>query len=737
MMELDPEFVRQLLETFEIELDELSQGITEGLLELEKKHDKHERQQILQDMFRAAHNIKGAAKGVGIEAIVDLSHRLESIFSAFKKDDLAPDHGVITLCLETLDLMQESMRAFVKGEGVLPEVGELCARLDRALSGGEVVPAGKLVHHAVQGDKPGMPKIAANMLRVATDRLNEIEDHAEELQAIKITLGDELARVRLLHGRMGALAKRWLAALPLLRRPDTGNMPEEIRQIFVHGVDTIASLGGMTAEIRKSMQVSQGQLGRLGDTLHDDLRRLQLMPAATLLRPLARMVRDTAGNLGKEVGLQIIGDDISVDRAVLDRLHDPLMHLVRNAIDHGIETPEERLAQGKPKAGNLVFRVRSEGSQVLISVEDDGCGIDANKVAAAAVERQLVSQEELDGMSRDEVLHLVLRPGFSTREVVTDMSGRGVGMDVVQTNLATLGGNIRLDTAVGKGTTVTLRVPLTLATEHGLIVRTSGAQFAIPAIFIDRILYIAQDAVVEVEGTQAVLVGGNPVPLRSLANALELGQGETENGAGLNVIVIRSGWRSVAFAVDDIEGEREMVIKPLRPPLLSVRNVKGCTLSGSGGIIMVLDAADLVTSALAKGVPVYAVGRPAAEKTRQSHVLVVDDSVTTRMLEKNILETRGFKVTVAVDGREAWDLIQSREFDLVVTDIEMPEMDGFVLTERIKKSEKYAMLPVIIVSSKSREEDRLAGIRVGADAYIVKGQFETQALLDVVNQFVR
>lgn len=736
-MELDPEFTRQLLETFEIELGELSQGITGGLLQLEKKHGKHERQQILQEMFRAAHNIKGAAKGVGIEAIVDMSHRLESVFSAFKKDDLAPDQGIITLCLETLDRMQESMRAFVKGEGTLPGVGELCARLDRALSGGGVVPAGKLAHHAVQGDQQSMPKIAANMLRVATDRLNEIEDHAEELQAIKITLGDELAKVRLLHGRMGALAKRWLAALPLLKRPDTGNLPEEIRQLFVHGVDTIASLGGVTAGIRKSMQVSQGQLGRLGATLHDDLRRLQLMPAATLLRPLARMVRDTARDLGKEVDLQIIGDDISVDRAVLDRLHDPLMHLVRNAIDHGIEVPEERLAQGKPKAGHLVLRMRSEGNQVLISVEDDGCGIDVGKVAAVAVERQLASQEELDGMSREEVLHLVLRPGFSTREVVTDVSGRGVGMDVAQTNLATLGGNIRIETAVGKGTTVTMRVPLTLATEHGLIVRASGTQFAIPVIFIDRIMYIAQDEVVEVEGTQAVRVGGNPVPLRGLANVLELGHDETENGAGLNVIVIRSGWQSVAFAVDDIEGEREMVIKPLRPPLWSVRNVKGCTLSGNGGIIMVLDAADLVASALGKGASAYAVGRSATGKTRQSHVLVVDDSVTTRTLEKNILETRGFKVTVAVDGREAWDLIQVREFDLVVTDIEMPEMDGFALTERIKKSEKYAMLPVIIVSSRSKEEDRLAGIRVGADAYIVKGQFETQILLDVVGQFVR
>ena len=737
-MELDPELVRQLLETFEIELDDLSQGITEGLLALEKKHDKNERQQILNGMFRAAHNIKGAAKGVGIEAVADLSHRLESIFSAFRKGSLAPDHGIITLCLETLDLMQESMRAFVKDEGsLLPGVRELCARLDRALSDGEVIPDVDMAHHALRDDKHGTTKKTAAMLRVATDRLNEIEDHAEELQAIKIALDDELARVRVLHGGMDAFAKRWLAALPLLKHGDTGNMPEGIHELLVHGVDTITSLDSMMAGIRKAMRASRGQLGRLSTALHGDLRRLQLMPAATLLRPLARMVRDTARDLGKEADLQIIGDDISVDRAVLDRLHDPLIHLIRNAIDHGIEIPEERLAQGKPKAGRLVLRVRSEGSQVLISVEDDGRGIDAGRVAAAALERQLASQEELDRMSGEEVLHLVFKPGFSTREVVTDVSGRGVGMDVAQTNLATLGGNIRLDTAVGKGTTVTMRVPLTLATEHGLVVRAGGAQFAIPAAFIDRVMYIAKDEVVEVEGTQAVHVGGNPVPLRGLANVLELGHDETENGTGLNVIVVRSGWRSVAFAVDDIEGEREMVIKPLRPPLLSVRNVKGGTLSGSGGIIMALDAADLVASALGKGVSAYTVARPATGKTKQSHVLVVDDSVTTRMLEKNILETRGFKVTVAVDGRDAWDQIQAREFDLVVTDVEMPEMDGFALTERIKKSEKYAMLPVIIVSSRSKEEDRLAGIRVGADAYIVKGQFETQVLLDVVGQFVR
>lgn len=738
-MELDPEFARQLLETFEIELDELSQAITEGLLELEKKHGKNERQQILHGMFRAAHNIKGAAKGVGIEAVADMSHRLESIFSAFKKSSLAPDQWIITLCLETLDLMQESMQAFIKDEkSLLPGVRELCARLDSALSDGEVVPDGNMARHAMQNGKRGAPKNAANMLlRVATDKLNEIEDHAEELQAIKIALDDELARVRLLHSGMDAFARRWLAALPLLKRRDAGNMPEEIRELFVHGVDTITSLDGMAAEIRKAMHVSRGQLGRLSTALHGDLRRLQLMPAGTLLRPLARMIRDTAGKLGKKVDLQITGEDISVDRAVLDHLHDPLIHLIRNAIDHGIEIPEERLAQGKPEVGRLVLRVLSEGNQVLVAVEDDGRGIDAGKVAAAALERQLASQEELGRMSREEVLHLVFMPGFSTRETVTDVSGRGVGMDVVQTNLATLGGNIRLDTTVGKSTTVTMRVPLTLATEHGLVVRTSGTQFAIPATCIDRVMYIAKDEVVEVEGTQAVLVGGNPVPLRSLANVLELGHGETENGDNLSVAVVKNGWRSVAFMVDDIEGEREMVIKPLRPPLLSVRNVKGGTLSGSGGIIMVLDASDLIASALGKGASAYAAGRPATGKTRQSHVLVVDDSVTTRMLEKNILETRGFKVTVAVDGREAWDLIQAREFDLVVTDVEMPEMDGFALTERIKKSEKYAMLPVIIVSSRNKEEDRLTGIKVGADAYIVKDQFETRILLDVVGQFVR
>ena len=434
---------------------------------------------------------------------------------------------------------------------------------------------------------------------------------------------------------------------------------------------------------------------------------------------------------------EISGDEIEIDRVVLDGIHDPLIHLLRNALDHGIESPQQRTAKGKPAEGKLRVSVSSEGSQAVMTVQDDGDGISVERIAASARKKKIISEAELAAMGRDDILGLIFRPGFTSKEIITNISGRGVVLDVVVANLRKLEGSVQVETDEGKGTRFILRLPITLATDHGVLVRSGGSVFAIPTSAVDRIMDIRPEQILEVEASHAILYNGRTIPLRDMATTLQLEARERINQKMLPVVIIAKGWDSVAFLVDEIIGEREIVVKPFRPPLLAVRNVTGGTLTGSGEVIMVLNPSDLVDSAMHGNLAHMRSPGDEADIEKVPQVLVVDDSITTRTLEKSILEHAGYKVTVAVDGKQAWDILQmEHDFSLVISDVEMPLMNGFELTELIKQSELLKHLPVIIVTSLAKEADRRRGIEVGADAYIVKGQFETKILLDVVKQLI-
>jgi len=473
------------------------------------------------------------------------------------------------------------------------------------------------------------------------------------------------------------------------------------------------------------------------ESLQSNVRMMRLVPVATLLRPMSRLVRDIARELEKKVHFEISGDEIEIDRVVLDGIHDPFVHLLRNALDHGIESPQQRIAKGKPAEGKLRVSVSSEGSQVVMTVQDDGDGISVERIAASARKKKIVSEAELAAMGRDDILGLIFRPGFTSKEIITNISGRGVGLDVVVANLRKLKGSVQVETDEGKGTRFILRLPITLATDHGVLVRSGGSVFAIPTSAVDRIMDIRPEQILEVEASHAILYNGRTIPLRDMATTLQLEARERINQKMLPVVVIAKGWDSVAFLVDEIIGEREIVVKPFRPPLLAVRNVTGGTLTGSGEVIMVLNPSDLVDSAMHGNLAHMRSPGDEADIEKVPQVLVVDDSITTRTLEKSILEHAGYKVTVAVDGKQAWDILQTEhDFSLIISDVEMPLMNGFELTELIKQSERLKHLPVIIVTSLAKEADRRRGIEVGADAYIVKGQFETKILLDVVEQLI-
>jgi two-component system, chemotaxis family, sensor kinase CheA len=765
-MNLEPELLQQLLATFRVELEEQLQLISDGLLQLEQDSDKSAQQDHLNNIFRAAHNIKGAARGLDITDLTEISHHLENLFSMLRSNNRSPSTELIDLCLLAIDQMRAGMIAFDAGEPYPNDLQGLLLRLDEAAENTQTSPAEQKANIETQLTQPQQaqkqtqaaeeeqqqdseppsttPPVQAkgqeehSIIHVKTADVDAVAALLENVQVTKIEMDTEADIMRQLCSQTELLSKPWARLKPGQRINGEAQLPDDLIELLKLSSEAIPELNKTATKAQQMIRSSSRHLGIQLTSLQNHMRVLRLVPVANLLSPLTRSVRDIARELNKKVKLETSGEDTQIDRAVLAQLRDPLTHLLRNAVDHGIEPLEQRRSTGKSETGRIALRVWREGNQVIMAVEDDGAGISPENIIDIAIKKNLISATEAESLGREQTFDLLFRPGFSSKQIITEISGRGVGLDVVRANLSTIKGRVELDTEVGRGSIFTLRVPLTLSTDHGLLIRSGESVFAIPLVSVDCIIDLDPDDIIQVEAGEAILRDGKAIPLRSLGRALELTSDGPDRGhAVYHVVVVSSGWNAVALIVDEVIGQQELVIKPLNAPLLSVRNVAGGTFTSSGGVVLVLNPRDLVDSALQAGRASRLSGsRQAESEVAAPKILVVDDSLTTRTLEKNILENNGYHVTVAVNGREGWETLQDNQFDLVVTDIQMPIMDGFELTEHIKHDKNTEKMPVVVVTSMAKEEDKRRGIEVGADAYIVKSQFETRTLLDVVRQLI-
>lgn len=738
-MALPPEILKELLATFRVDVDDQLQSLSDALLAMEKEADGTAQGELLHNAMRAAHNIKGAARGIGVTNVGEVSHSLENLLTALMKRPDAFSAEIGDLCFEGIDAIRQALQAYTDETDLPFDKKDLTARLDRGLDDAPVsaavpkkerpapepepepepdpepepeptVAAPDVQNKATVVDKPTAEQKGGEILRIPSAKLDRLEALVEETHAAKIDMDDFIELLR---------------KLQVSTQSASGGAAAD--------GEGCTDMGRQLESVQKMLRSRARTMGVVLTSIRYEMRTLRLLPAAGLTRPLARSVRDIARQMGKKVVFETVGEDTEMDRAVMDMLTDPLVHLLRNAIDHGVESPADRVAAGKPESGTIRVTFRLDGGQVRIILEDDGAGINADKVRDAAVAKKVISREDAAAMSREKVLDLIFHPGFSTKQIITDVSGRGVGMDIVRSNIRALSGDIAVDTREGAGSTFTLSVPLTLATERGLIVSASGQTFALPATNVDRVVDARRDDLIDVEGSKAIMVDGQPVALRQLSQVLGIDSGLTALPDSFPVVVVSAGWRRVALLVDEAHGQREMVVRPLAAPLVNVRNVAGGTLV-SGRVRIVLSARTLVEDAL--GTASAFTGDGDGEGTVAKTILAVDDSLTTRTLMKNVLEGAGYDVTSSINGEEAWKVLQEQTFDLIVSDVEMPLMDGFELTQKIKDSDRHGQTPVIIVTSLTKEEDRQRGIEVGADAYIVKGEFESHVLLDVVTQLI-
>lgn len=475
----------------------------------------------------------------------------------------------------------------------------------------------------------------------------------------------------------------------------------------------------------------------LAQRLYGEALAVRMRPFGDGVTGFPRMVRDIARGLGKEIRLVIAGEDTQVDRDVLEKLEAPLGHLLRNAVDHGIEAAAVRLAAGKPAIGTITLEARHRAGVLLVSVSDDGRGADPEAVRAAVVRKKLVAVEMAPRLSESELLEFLFLPGFTMKETVTEISGCGVGLDVVQSMVKAVRGTVRAASTPGRGMKFQLQLPLTLSVVRALLVDVAGEPYAIPLGFITRTLRLPESEIASTEGRQHFSFEGRRVGLLSAHQVL--GRAGAPRGASLPVVVLGDADRRYGVVVDAFIGERELVVQPLDPRLGKVQDIAAGSLMEDGAPVLIVDVDDLVRSvekAAAAGT-LGAVHAAAAEaKVGSRRVLVVDDSLTVRELERKLLESRGYAVEIAVDGMDGWNAVRTGVFDLVISDVDMPRLDGIELTKLIKQDPKLRVMPVMIVSYKDREEDRRRGLDAGADYYLTKGSFHDETMLNAVRDLI-
>jgi len=763
---------QELLITFQSELGDLLGVLNRGLLSLEKGPSGDEREHLLADLFRAAHSIKGGARAVNIREIERIAHRLEDIMGMIQRGELPVRPEIFDILFRSADALKEAMDDYLAGrEMSIEKKGKLLADLEEikkgAVSGGETelpakpprgaappvaplalpqelspsLPSGTPPPVSPQAQRTLAAAPAAETIRVTTAKVDSLMDRMGELMVARLRTEQRLNEIRAIGQRINRWQKNWSKVrgdYRLLKRQG-GHRPEVNRLIDFLDVngDNLKNFGTEIQALHHQFVSDYRYLALLTDDMHDGVRRVRMLPTATLFELYPRMVRDLAREQGKEVNLQVEGSDTEVDRQLLDIMKDPLTHLLRNAVDHGIEPPDARVAAGKPRAGTIKLRAAQKGNAIVLMVSDDGAGINLNAVKQAALARGLLTSQELEGMEDREILDLIYHSGLSTHQKVTEISGRGIGLDVVRKNLERLQGMVDVNTATGKGSTFTLTLPLTLATSHVLLMGVAGQIVSIPTTTVVRILKAKVEEIGRIEGKPAIRVSGHPLSLFSLAQVLELSESEASFTAGqkIPIVVVGVAEKKMAFRIDDLYGTQEVVIKGMGRQFSRVRNVTGAAILGDGRVVMILNVADLVKSAQ-KGAGIAASIPVQVKEVTRRRLLVVDDSITTRTLEKNILENAGYQVMVAADGEEAWAILQSESVDGIVADINMPRMDGFVLTRKIKGHEKLKNRPVVLVTSLETPQDKIRGMEAGADAYIIKGTFDQRDLLATIERLI-
>jgi len=766
-----------MLDLFRMEADSQTQILTDGLLAMERlKNDAS----AVESMMRAAHSIKGAASIVGLEVVVQLAHGMEDAFIAAQHGKLALTPNRVDVLLSGVDLILQLSRLQDTGVDAwlaanseqikrtldsiatiafLPEPINLYAEaglappsappaspppfasqaapaapafpvgeLPIASAAGAALPASAPEEAPAAGGArlPAALKTVQNfdkLLSLASEsRINAHQMHPfiQNLQRFKRNQSSLFSLIEQLH--------------ELISNSDDANLKEKsllaLQKTHPLKQFVLEHIADVEAYERRLLAVSQGMV--------DEVLTMRMRPFRDGVQAFPRMVRDLARSLGKDVQLHIIGEDTLVDRDILAKIESPLNHMLRNAVDHGMDAATERIAAGKPGTGTIVLEAKHRAGMLSIEISDDGKGVDLEKIRARVIERKMSSPQMAASLSPAELLEFLFLPAFSLKENTTAISGRGVGLDIVHETIRSQNGTVRIESELGVGFRTYITLPLTQSIVRALVVDVKGEAYAVPIVQVERVIKVPQSAIHTLESKQFFDFGGEHLGLVSAAQVLELG--DTDAGSEeLAVVVIGSGARRYALVVDAIRGEQSLAVQAIDPIFGKMRDIAAAALLDDGEPALILDVPDLLLSIdklLHEGGLHQLTKSDQAERRRTKRILVVDDSLTVREMERKLLIGRGFLVDIAIDGIDGWNVVRSGDYDLVITDVDMPRMDGIELVTLIKKDIHLHKLPVMIVSYKDRPEDRARGLSAGADYYLTKGSFHDETLLDAVSDLI-
>jgi two-component system, chemotaxis family, sensor kinase CheA len=724
------ELTARLRATFLQELEEQVRELNGGLLALEQNPGDAE---TVRTLFRSAHTIKGAARVANAPLIEETCHVLESVFSRLRQRQLELDGGNFSLLFAVVD--------------ALSTAGDLLRRDETPEGSGLSALIAKL--HDLAGSDPPARVTQSDLAEAGTPRTSraappDAADHRHGLQgegADRRSPGDAAADRR---DPVSAPAQTKPAATapspavpPAAVQPARPEPVEEMVRVRADRLDSLLSVVGELIVATGRIVQRHGardedarRLDRTTDSIADVVRHLRLRPFSDVCEALPRVVRDIAAAEGKKVELQIEGQDVEADRMVVDALREPLLHLVRNAVDHGIESPAERERRGKQRTGHVRVAADLQGGRLRVTVEDDGAGLDEDAIASALRARSGRSPE-----SPDEIADALLAGGLTTRGEATAISGRGVGVNLVRAAMDRIGGTVDLHWARGKGTVFTLECPPTPSSIRAVLFRVGPHIFALPTLQIERLRLIRAEQIRHAEGRAILPTPDGPIAVHMLATLLgpPLEARPIEGAAPL--IMVNAGGRRAGIIVDEVLDEDELVVRPLDIDERAVPWATGAALLPSGRVALLLGTAALLVRSTRAGTTI-APAFAARRETPRRRIIVADDSITTRTLEQSVLEAAGFEVVTAVDGEDAWQRLETDGADLLVADIEMPRMDGFALCRRVRGSARFADLPIVLVTGLASDENRARGLDAGADAYIVKSSFDQESLIGTVQQLI-
>ncbi len=762
--------MQEILEDFLIEAFELIEQLDQDLVELENNPEDLE---LLNSIFRVAHTIKGSSSFLNLDTLTELTHHMEDVLNKARKGELSITPVIMDTVLESIDMMKAllySVRDTGSDQNDDIVIAPVCAKLDAISKGEEIQEQDEISteeEHKEEEPEETEPEeepdysdmsdeeVEAEIERLLQEKREEKKKKKKEKKAEpKIDKKEETPKKEIPKKEPKKSNKTTSAPI----KKSSGSTLEQTIRVEVKRLDHLMNLiGELVLGKNRLLKIYDDVEERYeGEKFLEELNQVvssvsivttdlqiavmktRMLPIAKVFNKFPRMVRDLSRELGKNIELKISGEETELDKSIIEEIGDPLVHIIRNSCDHGIEDAQTRLAMGKPEHGTIELKAYNEGNSIVIEIVDDGKGLDSDMLIQKSLEKGLITEREADNLTDKEAFALIFKPGFSTAAAVTNVSGRGVGMDVVKTNIEKLNGIIDIDSEKGKGTIIKLKIPLTLAIIQALLVGAQEEYFAIPLSSVLETVRVPAEEIYSIEGKDVLRLREEILPLVRLSDVFGIEE-VFDSGENLYIVVIALAESKLGVIVDTLVGQEEIVIKSLGDYLQGIKGIAGATIRGDGRVTLIVDVGALMELAKETGSTIKKINETQESTSKKEpgdyNVLIVDDSKTDRTIMQKALQPLGLNITEATNGVEALQLLKSgdKSFDIVLIDIEMPRMDGYTLAGEIRKYSRYKYLPLVAVTSRTSKSDRMRGVEVGMTEYITK-PYSLEYLANVVKK---